>query len=270
MNQSDDFSDNEDESDPAEKPMGFFEHLEELRWTLVKCVIVYAVFAVAIGIFLKQFNAALLWPLEWVRHSSPELKFDLTARAVTESFSIVIQLCCLGALLPAMPFFFFFLGQFVGPALTRKEKRMVLPVCFSSLLLFLAGSAFSFLLLVPSTLKISLELNDLLGFGTPLWTPASYYSTLSWLVIGVGVAFEFPLLILLLVYLGFISTATLRKYRRHAIVVIFIVAAIITPTPDPFTQSIFAVPLYALFEIAIFVGGRMEKKRAARLAAGEL
>ncbi|OAM90671.1 twin-arginine translocase subunit TatC [Termitidicoccus mucosus] len=269
MKQPDDFSD-EDELDPTEKPMGFFEHLEELRWTLVKCVIVYAVFAIAIGIFLKQFNAALLWPLEWVRHTMPEMKFEMAGRTPTEAFSIVIQLCCLGALLPAMPFFFFFLGQFVGPALTKTEKRMVLPVCFSSLLLFLAGSSFSFFLLVPSTLKISLELNNLLGFDPPIWTPASYYSTLSWLVIGVGVAFEFPLLILLLVYLGFISTATLRKYRRHAIVVIFIVAAIITPTPDPFTQTIFAAPLYALFEIAIFVGGRMEKKRAARLEAGEL
>jgi sec-independent protein translocase protein TatC len=84
----------------------------------------------------------------------------------------------------------------------------------------------------------------------------------------VGAAFEFPLVIVLLVWLGIVTTDFLRKYRRHAIVVIFIIAAIVTPTPDPITQSMFAAPLYALYEIAILVSARVEKrkKRASEAA----
>ena len=95
------------------------------------------------------------------------------------------------------------------------------------------------------------------------WTPGSYYGLLMWLVLGVGAAFEFPLLIILLIYMGIMSTALLCKYRRHAIVAIFIIAAVVTPTPDPITQTMFAVPLYVLFELSILVGRRVEKKRAA-------
>ncbi|MEO5958890.1 MAG: twin-arginine translocase subunit TatC, partial [Opitutaceae bacterium] len=101
----------------------------------------------------------------------------------------------------------------------------------------------------------------------PQWTPASYYSILMWLTLGVGGAFEFPLLIILLVHLGIMSTAFLRKYRRHAIVIIFIIAAIVTPTADPFLQTFFAAPLYLLYEIAIIAAARIEKRRADDLAA---
>jgi sec-independent protein translocase protein TatC len=83
-------------------------------------------------------------------------------------------------------------------------------------------------------------------------------------VLGVGASFEFPLVIIILIWMGVLTTAFLRKYRRHAIVVIFIIAAIVTPTPDPLTQTIFAAPLYALFELAIIFGRRIEKGREAR------
>ena len=86
-------------------------------------------------------------------------------------------------------------------------------------------------------------------------------------MLGVGAAFEFPLLIVMAIHFGFLRVQTLRKYRRHSIVVIFLIAAIVTPTPDPFTQCLFAAPLYLLFEIAILVGARVQAKREARLAA---
>jgi sec-independent protein translocase protein TatC len=260
----DDFSDydNPDEApvDPREKPMGFFDHLEELRWTLVKCAIVYGIFAVLIGIFLKDFNEVLLWPLNYVKPNFPGLTMDLSTASVMESFTIVIQLCCLGALAPATPFFFFFVGQFVAPALTKTELRMVVPVSLVGFVLFLLGAAFGFFLLMTTTIKGAAQLNEMFGFATR-WTPASYYSLLSWLVIGVGAAFEFPLVIVLLIYMRMMTTAFLTKYRRHAIVAIFVIAAIITPTPDPFTQAMFAAPLYVLFELAIFAGRWVEKRR---------
>ncbi|MFT3782568.1 MAG: twin-arginine translocase subunit TatC [Nibricoccus sp.] len=247
----------------GEKPMGFFQHLEELRWTLIKCAIVYVLFAIAIGVYLREFNDVLLWPLTHVKGNFPKLTMDLTTTSVMESFSIVIQLCCFGALLPASPFIFFFIGQFVGPALTKKEKRLVIPVCLAVLALFIMGALFGFFLLMPTTISSSAELNEFFGFSTR-WTPGSYYSLLSWLVIGVGVSFEFPLVIILLVYMGVMTVDFLRKYRRHSIVIIFIIAAVVTPTPDPFTQTIFAAPLYLLYELSIIVGSRIQKRKLAQ------
>lgn len=252
--------------DPREKPMGFLDHLEELRWTLVKCAIAFAVAAGVVAFSLKRFNSVLLWPLHSVQSGRPELELELNTRGVMESFGILFQLCGFGGLALAAPFMLFFVGQFVSPALTEKERRLVRPVGAAAFGLFVLGAAFGFFLLVPSTLRVSLELNTLLGFNT-LWTPSSYYSLLVWLVLGVGAAFEFPLLIVMAIYFGLLRVETLRKYRRHSIVAIFIIAAVVTPTPDPFTQCLFAAPLYVLFEIAVLVGARMQRKREARLAA---
>lgn len=243
-----------------EKPMGFLDHLDELRGTLVKCVIAFIVFASLVGVFLKEFNDVLLWPLNSVRESNPELVLDLSTRAPMEGFSIIFQMCTMGGLMLASPFMLFFAGQFVAPALSERELKAVLPVCGAAMLLFLAGASFSFFLLVPSTIKVAVEINQFFGY-TALWTPESYHSLLMWLVVGVGAAFEFPLLIVLAIYLGILSVETLRKYRRHAIVVIFIIAAVVTPTPDPMTQVMMAAPLYVLFEIAILAGARVERRR---------
>lgn len=255
--------------DPREKPMGFFDHLEDLRWTLVKSVGVFLVFAVLIGFGLKEFNEALLWPLRSVQGGGVESAVDLGTTSVMETFSIVLQMCAVGGLVLATPFILFFIGQFVAPALNEREMRLVLPVCVAAFALFLLGAAFSFFFLVPSALKVSMQLNEMFGF-VMRWTPGSYYNLLLWLVAGVGVSFEFPLVIVVLVWLGMLSTEFLRRYRRHAVVLIFIIAAVVTPTPDPITQSMFAAPLYALFELAILVGGRVERARARRLAAEEI
>lgn len=240
--------------------MTFFGHLEDLRKTLIKSAVVYLLFAILIGIFLKEFNDVLMWPLNHVRAENKDIAIDLGTTTIMEGFSVVIQMCFLGALAPAAPFVLYFIAQFISPALTEKELRMVVPTCLSALLLFLMGAAFSFFLLVPSTLRVSAELNQMFGF-VMRWTPGSYYSLLIWLVLGVGGAFEFPLLIVLLVYLGVLKVSTLRHYRRHAIIAIFIIAAVVTPTPDPVTQTLFAIPLYLLYEIAVIVGWRIEKKR---------
>ncbi len=247
--------------------MGFWGHLEELRGTIIKSVIAFVAAAVVVGYFLKEFNDVLLWPLLKVKSEYPSLVIDLGTTSIVEGFNVVIQMCLLGGLVMAAPLILFFVGQFVAPALTEKEMKAVLPVCFYALLLFLLGSAFSFFFLVPSTIRVSVELNQMFGF-VLRWTPGSYYNLLMWLVLGVGASFEFPLVIVLLVWLGIMSTAFLKKYRRHAIVVIFIIAAIVTPTPDPINQSLFALPLYALYEIAILVASRVEKKRTAKARFG--
>lgn len=257
----------EEEISAREKPMGFLEHLDELRGTLVKCAISFVVFASLIGIFMKEFNDVLMWPLNHVRAENAQVVMELGTNAPMEGFSVIIQMCTMGGLMLAAPFMLFFLGQFIAPALSEKELKAVLPTCGAAMVLFMMGASFSFFLLVPSTLRVAVEINDLFGF-VMRWTPASYYSLLLWLVLGVGAAFEFPLLIVLAVYIGILKVATLRKYRRHSIVVIFIIAAVVTPTPDPFTQLMMAIPLYVLFELAILAGARVERrKRAAALEA---
>ncbi len=246
-----------------EKAMGFWDHLEELRGTIVKSVIAFIVFAVLVGIFVTEFNHLLLWPLEYVAKDFPTLSTKLGMNSIMEPFNMVIQMCVFGGLVLASPFILFFVGQFVAPALTEREMKAVLPMCLSALILFLVGASFGFFLLMPSTIRISIELAIQFGIENR-WTVGTYYSTLTWLVVGAGGVFEFPLVIVLLVWLGIMTTAFLRKYRRHAVVVIFIIAAIVTPTPDPFTQTLFAVPLYGLYEIAILVSSRVEKKRLAK------
>lgn len=167
-------------------------------------------------------------------------------------FSVIINLCLIGGLLLSLPFWLFFVGQFVAPALSRRELRVLRPTALVAFLLFLGGAAFGYFLLTPSTIRVAIELNVALGYEV-LWTPDRYYSLLMWIVLGMGAAFEFPLLVVLAVYMGLVEVATLRKYRRHAIIVIFIIAAIITPTPDPFNQALFALPLIVLYEAAILV-----------------
>ena len=246
-----------------EKAMGFWDHLEELRGTIVKSVIAFIVFAVLVGIFVTEFNHLLLWPLEYVAKDFPDFPTKLGMNSIMEPFNMVIQMCVFGGLVLASPFILFFVGQFVAPALTQREMKAVLPMCLSALVLFLVGASIGFFLLMPSTIRISIELANQFGIENR-WTVGTYYSTLTWLVVGAGGVFEFPLVIVLLVWLGIMTTAFLRKYRRHAVVVIFIIAAIVTPTPDPFTQTLFAIPLYALYEIAILVSSRVEKKRLAK------
>lgn len=265
MSQTDDYVEVTTDEPPAparEKAMGFWDHLEELRGTLIKCAVTFAIFAGLIGYYIKEFNETLKWPLLSAKEKYPDLVIALGTTSIMEVFNMIIQMCVMGGLLLAAPFMLFFVGQFVAPALTLKEKRAVLPMCFSAFVLFLIGSAFGFFLLMPSTVDFAIKLNQAFDLEFR-WTAGSYYSTLSWLVLGVGASFEFPLVVVLLVWLGIMTTDFLRKYRRHAIVVIFIIAAIVTPTPDPITQTIFAVPLYLLYEISILVSSRIEKRKRA-------
>lgn len=242
------------------KAMGFWGHLEELRWTLIKCAVVFGVFVTIIAYQIDRFAHILNWPLDQARADYPLLKTDLVTNSPMGVFNVVIDICLIGGFVLSLPFMLYFVGQFISPALSQKEKKVLLPTATAAFLLFLGGAAFGYFLLTPSTIRVAFELNQMMGY-TVLWTADRYYSLLMWLVLGMGGAFEFPLLILLLVYMGIVQVATLRKYRRHAIVVIFIIAAVVTPTPDPINQTLFALPLIVLYEISILVATRMTKRR---------
>ena len=260
---SDPFDTPDEELSTREKPMAFLDHLEELRWVLMKSAVAFTICAVGIGLFLKKFNVLLMWPLYRVAEDYPDMVLDLGTTSVMESFTVVIQMCVVGGLIMAAPFILAFVGQFVSPALHEREMKLVLPGCVAALFLFLLGVCFSFFLLVPGTIRVSIELNELFGFITR-WTPGSYYGTMIWLTLGVGAAFEFPLLIVLLAYLGLVTSDKLRGWWRHALLVCFVVAAIVTPTPDPINQSILALSLYVLYGVSILGARQVEKRRTAQ------
>ncbi len=242
------------------KSMGFLDHLEELRGTLIKCAVVFTLIVAVIAYFLKDFAFLLNLPLEQVRAEYPQLKTDLVTNSPMGIFSVVISICVTGGFVISLPFFLLFLGQFIAPALTKRELKVLLPTVLAALALFLAGASFGYFILVPSTIRVAFELNELLGF-TVLWTADKYYGLLMWMVLGVGASFEFPLLVVLATYMGLVEVATLKKYRRHAVVVMFIIAAIVTPTPDPVNQTLFAVPLILLYEASIWASAFVKRRQ---------
>lgn len=242
--------------------MGFLGHLEELRWTLIKCAVVFAIVVTIIAYQLEDAATLLNWPLEQVLSGFPQFKQHLVTNSPMAVFSVIIDICLMGGVVLSLPFWLFFLGQFVKPALTKKELRIIVPTGLSAFALFLAGAAFGYYFLVGSSIRVSLELNVALGYDFN-WTADTYYSLLMWLTLGMGAAFEFPLLVVLAVYMGLIEVATLRKFRRHAIVVIFIIAAFVTPTTDPLNMTLFALPLAVLYELAIWVAAFVGKRKAA-------
>lgn len=244
----------------GKKAMGFLDHLEELRGTLMKSALVFAGFVTLIAYWVDDFARILAWPLEQVKADYPKMNTELVTNSPMGVFSVIIDICLIGGLVMSLPFILFFIGQFIAPALTKREMKVLLPTCAAAFVLFICGASFGYFLLTPSTIKVAYQLNEMMHFSV-LWTADRYYSLLMWLVLGMGAAFEFPLLIVLAVYLGFIEVATLRKYRRHAIVVIFVIAAVITPTPDPINQALFAVPLIVLYEIAILVAAQLKRRR---------
>jgi sec-independent protein translocase protein TatC len=246
--------------------MSFWDHLNELRGTIIKSLLVFGAFTALLAYYLPEATRLLEWPLESARKAYSDHSISLGTTAATEGFNMLVEICAVGGLMLAMPFILFFIGQFVAPALTAREKQAVLPMCASACVLFLLGAAFAFFVLAPAAVQVLAGLN--LDYGWEIrWTVGSYYSLVLHLVLGLGAGFQFPLLIVMLSWLGVVSTAALRKYRRHAIVGIFIVAAVATPTTDMIIQTLFALPLCILYEIAILAAKRVERRRDGSAAA---
>lgn len=244
--------------------MGFLDHLEELRLTLFKCVLAFVIGAVLVAFFFTEFKAFLDWPLERGKLTSghPDVLQTIT-NSMMGAFSVFISIGFLGAVVFAMPFLLLFFGQFVAPALTPKEKRLLFPAAIAALILFVAGGAFAFFLLMPSVIEFSIKSNVVLqtAYLLPL---DSYYSTVTWMVLGLGAAFQFPMILQILIYLDLVAAATLRQWRRVAVVVCMVVAALITPTPDAIPMLMCALPLYLLYEAAILVAVVYTAPLAAR------
>ena len=254
--------DNDDEPDKDPHPgMTFLDHLEDLRWTLFSCIMALVISCVIVAFFLTDIAGILSQPLEWAYGSAEEAKKNLVTVRPMGVFSVLIQVVFLGGLGIALPFMIFFIAKFISPGLSGKEKKVLLPGCVLSLILFLAGSSLTYFFILPFSLAVSIKFNNLLGFDL-LWAASDYYSLVVWMTIAIGVSFEFPLVIIILSYIGILPVETLQKQRRLVFIIIMVLAAFITPGGDPISLLCLTVPMYLLYELAIFISKKLLVRKA--------
>lgn len=252
--------------------MSFLEHLEELRKHLVRSVIVILVFAAIVFIYATWiFDNIIFAPLRpdflsyralcKVAHllSVQELclnikSTNLQALSASEQFFNHIWMSIVIGIILASPFILFELWKFVRPALKDQEANPVKSFISISSCLFFLGVCFGYFVLFPMSYNflINYQISDL-GLVKTQNTLEDYISLLSTMVLVSGIVFELPVLVYLLAKLGLITSQFMRRYRRHAVVVILIIAAIITPSPDVASQILVALPVYLLYEISIFI-----------------
>jgi sec-independent protein translocase protein TatC len=260
--------DGDEEIGPHEKKMGFLDHLEELRYCIIKSLVALLVGMMVVGGFFPWFFSILQYPL--VRGTGEaDAATHLVNFSVLGVFTVMFDVLVFGGVALALPAIAYFVTRFVAPGLTTRERGLLRPALVAATLLFIMGSLFSYFLLLPMTIRAAKSLNA--AFHTvmyPLDAP-KYYEMVAWGTLGAGVVFEFPLVLVALMTLGVVSADFLRKYRKHTIVGLLILAAFISPSPDILTFLTTFTPLYVLFEVSLLVGDRMRRKRVAAQAVAE-
>jgi sec-independent protein translocase protein TatC len=235
----------------------FLEHLEDLRWTIVKMAITLLVAMVACFAFRTSLVQILQRPL---RDIDPQIG-ALRALGVTDSITISFRLAFYAGIVLSFPLLVYFLAEFVLPALTAIEKRLVFPAILVSFGLFLTGVLACYYWLLPKTILFFFHDTSSLGW-TPAWTVQEYYSFVTRFTIGFGLAFELPVVVLALVRFGFVTYPFMARTRPYAIVLIFVLATIITPTPDVLTLIAMSLPMCLLYESCIWIAWFVQRKEA--------
>ncbi len=249
--------------DPPESETSkpFLEHLEDLRWTVVKIAITLVLAMALCFTFRHWLVQVMQQPLYKVGAQAGTLR----ALGITDSITISFHLAFYAGIVLSFPLLLYFIAQFVLPALTAVEKRFLFPAIFVSFALFLIGVACCYWWLLPKTILFFFRDTESLGW-IPTWTVAEYYSFVTRFVLGFGLAFELPVVVLALVRFGLVTYAFMARTRPYAIVLIFILATIITPTPDVLTLVAMSMPMCLLYESCIWIAWFMNRK-AERAAA---
>ncbi len=236
-----------------EKKMPFLEHLEELRWTLLRSLLAIFVGAVVCFIFSKQIVDFLRWP------APADLK--LIYLSPTEGFMIYIKVALFSGLVVALPYVSYEFWKFVVPGLLEKERKLVPPIVFFTVFCFALGGAFAYMIIIRYALKF------LLGFQTEYLAATiaigKYLGFVVTLILVFGVVFELPVLSFFLSKVGLLTPDFLRSKRRYGIVTIFILAAFLTP-PDIMTQLMLAGPLIILYEVSVWVSAAVVRKKVEK------
>lgn len=244
----------------------FWDHLDVLRAAIVKIVAVAVVFGIAAFCFKEELFAVVLAPKNdgfvtyrlfnriaaWAGGETGSFAVQLINTGLAQQFIIHMKTALCAGVLCVSPYILYQLFRFVSPALYANERKYVVRVVGGGYAMFVVGILVSYFLIFPLTFRF-LGTYQVSGDVANLITLDSYISTLVLMCLSMGIVFEIPILSWLFAKLGFISANFMRRYRKHAIVIILIVAAIITPTSDVFTLSLVALPMWLLYEISIWI-----------------
>ena len=268
----------------SDAEMSFFDHLEELRWHIIRGALAVVIFA-SVAFFFKEFlfdqvifgpKSLNFWTyrmfckLSVVVHQ-PDLcvkkfNFIIQNTELAGQFSMHFMVAIFAGIILGFPYLLWELWRFISPALKIKEKKYSTGLIGAGSLLFLTGVIFGYFIIFPLTINflagytVSSEIINQI-------TLDSYISMLLTLSLATGITFELPILAYFLSQVGILTPKMMRKNRRYAIVGILIVAAVITPSPDIMTQLIVSTPLFILFEISIFVSAAVQRTKARALKA---
>jgi sec-independent protein translocase protein TatC len=245
------------EGDKGEAVKPFLDHLEDLRWVIVRMALALGIAMMLAFCFRTLLVHILQAPLKAI---DPRLLQSLISLGVADSMTISFQLAFYAGIVIAFPFLIYFAGQFILPALTPQEKKAMLPAVGIGFGLFLTGVVLGYYFVLPATLRFFFRDAQSLDW-RPTWTVREYFSFVTQLCVGFGAAFELPVIVLVLVRLGVLSVALLRRTRAYAFLLIFIAAAFLAPTPDAVSMAMMGVPMYLLYELCILVAWMMERKR---------
>jgi sec-independent protein translocase protein TatC len=196
------------------------------------------------------------------------LAIPIVSLGPAAAFIVAVQVAMYAGVLLASPFILYFVASFVFPALKLKERKYVYRGLFYGIGLFLTGVAFCFFVLMPFALAASVRYTQWLGFSVQQWRAEDFISFVSKFMLGMGLGFEMPVILLVLVKIGILNYSILSKARRYVIIINLLLGAVLT-TPEIFTQILMAVPLQVLFEITVWITWFWERKDKKRLAAAE-
>ena len=265
--------------------MSFMDHLEALRWHLVRSVIVWLIAVIAIFIYIdKVFDQVIYAPAksDFITYTGlcnlshkfhlgdalcmPPVNIPLQGNTISGPFMSAISIAMIGGLIVAFPYIFWELWRFIKPALSAKEIRASRGGIFWVSFFFLAGSAFGYFLLAPFTFNFLANFT-LGGVGAYKYLPTldDYISSLNNIILGCGLAFELPVMAYVLARIGIVTGTFLKRTRKYSFVIILILAAVITPSPDWTSQFLVAIPLLILMELSIIIASRVEKQRKAEM-----
>jgi sec-independent protein translocase protein TatC len=192
-----------------------------------------------------------------------EKKIKLINLGPAAAFFLAVQIAIYGGIALASPFLFYFIGSFIFPALRLKEKKYTYWGMFFGLTLFFIGACFCYFILMPVALRASYQYSEWMGFEATQWRAEEYISFVSKFILGMGLGFELPVVLLVLVKIGILDYATLAKMRRYMIVINLILGAILT-TPEVVTQVLMAIPLQLLYELSVWIAWYWERKERKR------
>jgi len=241
--------------DSEQKSMSFIDHLEELRWRIIKTISSVILGGIITFFFIDLLLNLLLRPLENINTNNP---INLQVLSVQGMFIIKWTIAFIGGLVISVPVITYQIWKFIAPGLYANEKGFVLPLVVFSFFSFCSGIFFSYEILIPYCLNFFAGLsgeNILNNFSIN-----HYFSFITWLLLGCGIVFQLPVISFLLSTIGVLTPAFMRHYRRHSIVAIFIVSSFITP-PDPVSMVVMAFPLIILFELSIGVSWMVNKTK---------